>query len=35
MHQSGARHYTLRKWLINEGGLSVSVRLSEQAVTLG
>lgn len=35
MHQSGARHYTLQKWLINEGGLSVSVRLSEQAVTLG
>lgn len=28
MHQSGARSFTLRKWLVNEGSLSVNVGLS-------
>lgn len=28
MHQSGARSYTLRKWLINEGSFSLNVGLS-------
>jgi len=28
MHQSGARSFTLRKWLVNEGSLSVTVGLS-------
>ena len=35
MHASGARTYELRKWLINEGGLSLSVSLSAQVVKLG
>ncbi len=34
MHASGARSYILRKWLINEGGLTLSVRLSGQTVSL-
>ncbi len=34
MHIAGARTYTLRKWLINEGSLTVSVRLSGQEVSL-
>lgn len=34
MHQSGARSYTLRKWLINEGGLTLTVRFAEQFVDL-
>lgn len=28
MHKSGARSYTLRKWLINEGSLNLAVGLS-------
>lgn len=28
MHTSGARSYTLRKWLVNEGSLSINVGLS-------
>lgn len=34
MHQSGARSFVLRRWLINEGALSLSVKLSAQNVTL-
>lgn len=34
MHRTGARSFTLRKWLINEGSLTLSVRLSGQAVAL-
>ncbi len=32
MHVSGARSYTLRKWLINEGSLSLNVGLSTNRV---
>lgn len=28
MHQSGARSFTLRKWLVNEGSISVNIGLS-------
>jgi hypothetical protein len=28
MHKTGARSFTLRKWLVNEGSLTVSVGLS-------
>jgi uncharacterized protein YciI len=31
MHQSGARSFTLRRWMVNEGGLTLSVRLSGQS----
>lgn len=34
MHSTGARSYTLRRWLVNEGGLSVSVGLSTGKVSL-
>ncbi len=34
MHQSGARSFVLRRWMINEGSLSLSVGLSTKKVTL-
>ena len=34
MHLTGARAFKLRKWLVNEGNLSVSVGLSSGSVTL-
>lgn len=34
MHATGARSYTLRKWMINEGSMTLSVRLSGQSVVL-
>ena len=34
MHSSGARTFTVRKWLVNEGSLTLSVRLSAQSVSL-
>lgn len=35
MHKTGARTYVIRRWLINEGSLNLSVGLSTKAVTLG
>jgi len=34
MHQSGARTFTLRRWMINEGSLNLSVGLSTNTATL-
>jgi len=34
MHKQGVRTYTIRKWLINEGGFSLTVRFSSQGFTL-
>lgn len=34
MHKSGARSYILRRWMINEGSLNLSVGLSTKQVTL-
>lgn len=34
MHKSGARSFTLRRWLVNEGSLSLSVGLSTKSVEL-
>lgn len=34
MHLSGARSFTLRKWMINEGSLTLNVGLSHQTVGL-
>ncbi len=34
MHQSGARSYVLRRWMINEGSLNLTVGLSTKHVTL-
>ena len=35
MHESGVRGYSLRKWLINEGTISLNVGLSTKQVNLG
>jgi len=34
MHASGARSFTLRRWMINEGSLTLSVGLSTNAISL-
>ena len=34
MHREGKRTFTLRRWLINEGSLTVSLALSSQTLTL-
>jgi uncharacterized protein YciI len=34
MHKTGARAYVLRRWMINEGSLTVSVGLSTKGATL-
>ena len=34
MHLSGAREFTLRKWLVNEGGLSINIGLSTGKVVI-
>jgi uncharacterized protein YciI len=34
MHKSGARSFTLRRWMINEGSLSLNVGLSTRSVSL-
>jgi len=34
MHASGARSFTLHKWMINEGSLTVNIGLSQQTVDL-
>lgn len=34
MHKSGARSFTLRRWMINEGSLNLSVGLSTKTVNL-
>lgn len=31
MHASGARAYTLRRWLLNEGSVNVELRLSSRS----
>ncbi len=35
MHKSGARTFTLRRWLVNEGALTLSVNLSAQSARFG
>ena len=35
MHASGARAFTLRRWLINEGSLTITTGLSGQVIRLG
>lgn len=34
MHKSGARSYVLRRWMINEGSVSLSVGLSTKHVSM-
>lgn len=35
MHHAGARSFTIRRWLVNEGALSLTLKLSAQSVGLG
>ena len=35
MHQSGARSFVIRRWMINEGSLTLTAKLSAQSVSLG
>ena len=34
MHKKGGRTFKIRRWLVNEGALSLNIQLSEQKVTL-
>lgn len=34
MHKSGARRFVLRRWMINEGSITVSTKLSTGGTTL-
>lgn len=34
MHKKGGRTFTLRKWLVNEGSLSISVGFANQTASL-
>lgn len=34
MHRTGTRSFSIRRWLVNEGSLSINVKLSAQSVTL-
>ena len=34
MHSSGTRTFVMRRWLVNEGNISINVKLSAQSVTL-
>jgi len=34
MHSTGAREYTIRRWMINEGSLQLDIKLSAQSVSL-
>ncbi len=33
MHQAGARSYTIRAWLVNEGSVQVTIGLSQSTAT--
>jgi len=33
-HAAGLRSYTIQKWMMNEGGLKLSVRFSDQSVVI-
>ena len=34
MHSSGTRTFSIRRWLVNEGNLTINVKLSAQTVSL-
>ncbi len=34
MHKTKTRSFTIRRWLVNEGSISLSIKLSEQQVAL-
>lgn len=34
LHAAGLRRYTIRKWVLNEGGLTVTIRFSDRSVVI-
>lgn len=34
MHKNGLRSYTLRKWIMNEGAITLTIRYSDQSVVV-
>jgi uncharacterized protein YciI len=34
-HAQGLRHYTLHRWLLNEGAMTVTIRYSDQSAVIG
>ena len=34
MHSTGRREFTIRPWLLNEGGMDIQIRLSKKSVSL-
>lgn len=34
MHSSGTRTFSIRRWLVNEGSITLNVKLSAQTITL-
>jgi len=34
MHKQGARTFTIRRWLVNEGNMQLGIKLSAQSVVL-
>jgi uncharacterized protein YciI len=34
LHKSGARSFTIRPWLVNDGAMTFSIRLSDQTIKL-
>ena len=34
MHSTGTRTFSIRRWLVNEGSITLNVKLSAQSVTL-
>ena len=34
MHKHGARQYKVQKWLLNEGAMSFTIRLSDQSIVV-
>ncbi|MDB4224232.1 YciI family protein [Granulosicoccus sp.] len=34
MHSSGTRTFSIRRWLVNEGSITLNVKLSAQSITL-
>jgi hypothetical protein len=34
LHAEGVRHYTIRRWRMNEGAMSFTLRFSDQSVVI-
>ena len=34
-HAQGLRHYTVNRWMLNEGSMTVTIRFSDQSAVIG